>query len=81
MIRRQIYLPKSLYHQLQLTAQQRNQSVSEMVRELLETALSQQLANRRSAGESLLGLSKIGGRGPTDLSEKLDDYLYGEDIN
>src|SRR3954453_23092612 len=54
MSRRQIYLPKSLYPQLQLSAQQRNQSVFEMVRKLLDEALRQELANPRSTGESLL---------------------------
>ena len=78
MIRRQIYLPKTLYRRLQLTAQQRNLPVSEVVRELLDQALRQEGANRRSAGESLLRLAQIGGTGPQDLSEKLDDYLYGD---
>jgi hypothetical protein len=52
-----------------------------MVRQLLDEALRQELANRRSAGESLLRLAEIKGTGPTDLSEKLDDYLYGEDTH
>lgn len=32
-----------------------------------------------STGESLLRLARIGGKGPTDLSTRIDDYLYGED--
>jgi len=31
-----------------------------------------------STGDSLLRLAAIGGKGPTDLSTRLDDYLYGE---
>ena len=78
MIRRQIYLPKVLYRRLQLTAKQRNLPVSEVVRVLLDEALRQDAGNRRSAGESLLRLAQIGGTGPEDLSENLDDYLYGD---
>jgi hypothetical protein len=32
-----------------------------------------------STGEALLRLAAIGGKGPADLSTRLDDYLYGED--
>jgi hypothetical protein len=32
-----------------------------------------------STGESLLHLAAIGGKGPTDLSRRIDDYLYGKD--
>jgi hypothetical protein len=31
-----------------------------------------------STGESLLRLAAIGGKGPADLSTRIDDYLYGE---
>ena len=35
-----------------------------------------------STGEALLGLARLGEKlgidGPTDLSERHDDYLYGE---
>jgi hypothetical protein len=42
----------------------------------LETTTSQR---QESTGESLLRLAGIGGKGPADLSTRLDDYLYGED--
>ena len=34
---------------------------------------------KESTGESLLRLAAIGGKGPADLSTRIDDYLYGED--
>ena len=34
------------------------------------------LQRELSTGESLLRLAAIGGKGPTDLSERHDDYLY-----
>jgi hypothetical protein len=42
----------------------------------LETSTNQR---QESTGESLLRLAKIGGKGPADLSTRIDDYLYGED--
>jgi hypothetical protein len=33
---------------------------------------------QESTGESLLRLAAIGGKGPADLSSRIDDYLYGE---
>ena len=34
---------------------------------------------QESTGASLLRLAAIGGKGPADLSTRVDDYLYGED--
>jgi hypothetical protein len=36
-------------------------------------------ARRESTEESLLRLAAIGGKGPADLSTRIDNYLYGED--
>jgi hypothetical protein len=40
----------------------------------LETSAGQR---QESTGESLLRLAAIGGKGPTDLSTRIDDFLYG----
>jgi hypothetical protein len=32
-----------------------------------------------STGDALLRLAAIGGKGPADLSTRIDEYLYGED--
>lgn len=77
MIRTQIYLPKHLYQNMQLIAQRENKSVAEVIRELLNQALSQE-TEQHDAGKTLLALAKLGGRGPADLSVNLDNYLYGE---
>jgi hypothetical protein len=76
MIRTQVYLPKSLYQLIQLKAEQAKKPAAQLVRELLEEGLRRQ--QRETAGEALLRLAKIGGKGPADLSSRIDDYLYGD---
>ena len=80
MIRKQIYLTRELDRHIHMLSQQQHKPEAEVIRDLLETGL-----NRRqptSTGAVLLGLAalgeKLGMAGPTDLSERHDDYLYGE---
>jgi hypothetical protein len=77
MIRTQIYVPKDLYQRIQLKAEQANKPAAQLVRELLEEGLRRR--QRETAGDALLRLARIGGKGPADLSSRIDDYLYGED--
>ena len=50
-----------------------------MIRELLDLGLRKAFREgHESTGESLLRLAAIGGKGPADLSTRIDDYLYGE---
>ena len=40
---------------------------------------SSESLKQESTGESLLRLAGTGGKGPADLSTRIDNYLYGED--
>ena len=80
MIRKQIYLTRELDQHIHVLSQKENKPESEVVRELLETGMKKH--HPMSTGEALLGLAHLGEKpgisGPTDLSERHDDYLYGE---
>jgi predicted DNA-binding protein len=81
MIRKQIYLTRELDQHIHVLSQQQNKPEAEIIRALLETGIKKQ--HPMSTGEALLGLAalgeKLGMSGPTDLSERHDDYLYGDD--
>ncbi len=83
MIRKQLYLPEDLNRRLAVTAKQQRKPEAEVIRNLLHTGLTQQIPTQ-TAGGALLGLAKLGKElglaGPTDLSSRIDDILYGTDI-
>lgn len=70
-----IYLPTQLRQRLKLHAERVGRPQAEIIRELLEQGLEAQPAR---ANEDLLALAHLGIKGPTDLSTKLDEYLYGD---
>jgi len=80
MIRKQVYLTEDLNRRLRLLSQQQQKPEAEVIRETLEKGLKDEPS--MSTGEALLGLAELGKRlnltGPTDLSERHDDYLYGD---
>ena len=77
MIRTQIYLPKSLYQEVQLMARSEKKAKAAVIRELLEQSIAVK-KKHRTAGEALLELAKLGARlnlkGPKDLSVNHDKY-------
>ena len=81
MIRKQIYLAKELDQHIHVLSQQQNKPEAEVIRDLLKTGLKRE--RPISTGDALLGLAKLGEKlsmsGPTDLSERHDEYLYGDD--
>jgi hypothetical protein len=81
MVRKQIYLTRELDQYIHVLSQKQNKPEAEVIRGLLETGIKRQAP--MSTGEALLGLATLGETlgmaGPTDLSERHDDYLYGED--
>jgi hypothetical protein len=81
MVRKQIYLTRKLDQYIHVLAQKQNKPEAEVIRGLLERGIKRQ--GLMNTGEALLGLATLGERlglaGPTDLSERHDDYLYGED--
>jgi hypothetical protein len=81
MVRKQIYLTRELDQYIHVLAQKQDKPEAEVIRDLLETGIKRRGA--MSTGEALLGLATLGEAlgmaGPTDLSERHDDYLYGAD--
>ena len=80
MIRTQVFLTEEQARDIKLRARREKKHEAEVIRELLSEGMktSSRLI-RESTGESLLRLAAIGGKGPSDLSTRIDDYLYGED--
>ena len=80
MIRTQVYLTEDQARDIKLRAKRQHKAEAEVIRELVSAGLhSAPPAQKESTGDSLLRLAGIHGKGPADLSTRLDDYLYGED--
>jgi hypothetical protein len=78
MIRKHIYIPKSLEQHIDMLAKQARRPQTEVVRDLLEIGLKHKAKEQESSGSALLRLSQVGGTGPKDLAAHHDDYLYGD---
>jgi hypothetical protein len=79
MIRTQVYLTEDQARDIKLQAKRENKREAEVIRELLNEGIQKSARKaQESTGESLLRLAAIGGKGPTDLSSRVDDCLYGE---
>ena len=79
MIRTQVYLTVDQARDIKLRAKRENKREAEIIRELLSEGMKKSTSKtQESTGESLLRLAAIGGKGPADLSSRVDDYLYGE---
>ena len=80
MIRAQVYLTEEQLQDIKLRAKRQHKAESVVIRELVSEGLrTTPPARQESTGDSLLRLAAIGGKGPTDLSTRIDDYLYGEE--
>ena len=79
MIRTQVYLTEDQARDIKLRARRENKHEAEVIRELLNEGMKKSASKaQESTGESLLRLAAIRGKGPADLSSRVDDYLYGE---
>ena len=83
MIRTHMYITEEQAQDIKLRAQRERRRESDVARELLERGrLTSQGKRQETAGDALLRLARLGKelglRGPTDLSTRLDDYLYGD---
>jgi len=78
MIRTSILLPEALNQDLRITAKQEETSITDLMRELLDQALA---ARRKRqlirTYEVLERLNGAGSKGLTDVSQKVDEVLYG----
>ena len=80
MIRTQINLTEEQARDIKLRAKRQHKAEEEVIQELVSAGLqSAPPVRKESTGDSLLRLARIGGKGPADLSTRLDDYLYGEE--
>jgi predicted transcriptional regulator len=82
--RTQIYLPSTLKRKLKQTAEARNRTFSDIVREFLEEQVDEKARqkNKVNPWSNLLRAAREaeekGYRGPSDLSTNHDYYLYVE---
>ena len=84
MIRTQVYLTDEQARDIKLLATREKKREAVVIRELVDTGLhASQSMHRESTGEALLRLAeageRVGGNAPSDLSSRIDDYLYGEE--
>jgi hypothetical protein len=80
MIRTQVYITDEQARDIKLRAMREKKREAEVIRDLLSEGLKTSSSRHtESTGDSLLRLAAIGGKGPADLSQRHDDYLYGED--
>jgi len=76
MIQKQISLPEELDQKIRERAKLLQASEERVIRELIEQGLQTKPV---SLGESLRQLATLGIKGPGDLSQNIDKYLYEED--
>jgi predicted DNA-binding protein len=77
MIQKHISLPEELDQKIQQRAKLLKESEERVIRELIEQGL--QATKPMSLGEGLRQLATLGIKGPKDLSQNIDKYLYEED--
>ena len=77
MIQKQISLPEELDQKIQQRAKRLQASEERVIQELIEQGLK--TTKPMSLGESLRQLANLGIKGPSDLSQNIDKYLYEED--
>jgi metal-responsive CopG/Arc/MetJ family transcriptional regulator len=75
----QVTLPEDLLRDIRLQAKREQKDEDEIIRELLRVGLTNKRRQTKvSTGASLLRLAEVEGTGPSDLSTRADDYLYGD---
>jgi hypothetical protein len=84
MIRTMVYITEEQARDIKLKARRENKREAEVIRELLREGMKKSAGKaQESTGDALLRLAKLGERlhvkAPTDLSSRIDDYLYGDE--
>ncbi len=84
MIRTQVYLTEEQAQDIKLRAKRENKREAEVIRELLSMGFNvSRSASRETTGEALLRLARLGEKlqvkAPSDLSSRIDDFLYGNE--
>ena len=77
MIRTQVYIPDDLHWDLKLLAKTEGVNYSTLIREGVREIIRKKRTRRiKKWGEGFFGAG--GGKGPKNLSSKIDYYLYGK---
>lgn len=77
MIRTQVFLPEETYQYIRIQAQKEKKPAAQIIREVLTVGIEKHLQNKPT--ESVWDkLAKMNARGPRDLSQNIDKYLYEE---
>jgi hypothetical protein len=85
MIRTQVFLREDQSADIKIRSKRESKPEAEVIRELIDKGRKASAqTNQETAGQALLRLAKLGERlklsGPTDLSSRIDDMLYGKDL-
>jgi hypothetical protein len=83
MIRTMVYLTEEQARDIKLQAKREQRHEAEVIRDLVGKGLNATRSiQRETTGEALLRLAKLGEelqvKAPTDLSARIDEYLYDE---
>lgn len=80
MLKTYLYIPDDLNKEVGALALEKKSSKAEVLRDALLKGIEQLKKQRGGSAEILLKIGRMaeanGVRGPKDLSEKLDDYLW-----
>jgi hypothetical protein len=84
MIRTQVFLTEEQARDIKLRAKREKKREAEVIRELLNMGFNASRSARgETTGEALLRLARLGEKlrveAPSDLSTRIDDYLYGDE--
>jgi hypothetical protein len=79
MIQKHISLPEDLDRKIQQRARLLQESEERVIRELIEEGLKKSKQRWKNAGDALRSLSELGIKGPKDLSQNIDKYLYEDE--
>ena len=77
MVQKQISLPEELDRKIQQRVRLLQESEERVSGELIEQGLK--ISKPMSVGQGLRSLANLGIKGPSDLSQNIDKYLYEED--
>ena len=78
MIRTQIYLPEPLYTRIKLQARAKGQPAAQLIREQLEQSFPDSKLQPKKDKNLAELAEELNIRGSSDLSRRIDDYLYGD---
>ena len=84
MNRTQVFLTDKQKMDIKLRAKRENKREAVVIRELLDAGRKASAnTHQESTGDALLRLAKLGEKlqvkAPSDLSSRIDDYLYGDE--